>query len=279
MSAPRVLVLGASGQVGNALLACLRQRGIEVVAVSRQSRCAQPGVDWLPGSLEDMPDFPAELDTWISVGPLDAFALWVARSRRQPRRVVALSSTGRKDKAGSPDAGERDLARRLREAEDSLLSGVPDGLRHVTILRPTLLYGSGRDRSLSRLVSLARRFRFLPLPATASGLRQPVHVDDVAQAIAGCLDAPATFGRAFDLPGGEALGFIDMVRRTLARHAPGARICLLPGWLFAAGAALGRALGFSPAGRGALARLQMDQVADAEPAAKAFGFAPRRFEP
>ena len=278
MSPLRILLLGASGQVGRALLALLKQRGFELFAVSRQSHPAEAGVTWLHGSLEDMPALPAGVDTWISVGPLDAFAAWAGQSG-QPRalRVVALSSTGRNDKAASPDAGELELARRLADAEDSLFAGAP--ARVVTVLRPTLLYGSGRDRSLSRLVAMARRFRLLPLPATATGLRQPVHVDDVARAIVDCLEAPATFGRALDLPGGEALPFIEMVRRTLERHAPDARIWLLPGWLFAAMAGLARVLGLSPAGRGALARLQRDQIADARPAAEAFGYAPRSFDP
>lgn len=279
MSARRLLVLGASGQVGEALLPRLEKAGIEVVAVSRLARPARPGVTWLLGSLENMPAVPADVDTWISVGPLDAFARWVAQSDRQPRRLVALSSTGRTDKADSPDPAERELARRLRDAEQSLLAGAAPHASAVTVLRPTLLYGSGRDRSLARLASLARRLRFLPLPATATGLRQPVHVGDVAQAIVACLDAPAAFGRAFDLPGGEALGFIDMVRRTLAHHAPGARLCLLPGGLFVALAAIARVAGFNPAGRGAIARLQRDQIADATPAAMAFGYAPRRFDP
>lgn len=278
MSPPRVLVLGASGQVGGALLALLKQTGVELLAVSRQPRPAEAGVTWLHGSLEDMPALPAGVDTWISVGPLDAFAAWVGQSGQQrPLRVVALSSTGRNDKAASPDAEELDLARRLRDAEDSLFAGEP--ARVVTVLRPTLLYGSGRDRSLTRLVSIARRARLLPLPATATGLRQPVHVDDVARAIVDCLEAPASFGRTFDLPGGEALPFIEMIRRTLERHAPDARVWLLPGWLFAAMAGFARVLGLSLAGRGVLARLARDQIADAKPAAQAFGYAPRRFTP
>lgn len=279
MTMPRVLVLGASGQVGVALLSLFLQRGVEVLAVSRQSRPAQAGVTWLRGSLEAMPPVPADVDTWISVGPLDAFAAWVERAGRRPARLVAVSSTGRKDKAESPDSGERDLARRLRDAEDSLLAGASMRECAITILRPTLLYGSGRDRSLSRLVAFALRFKGVPLPASATGRRQPVHVDDVARAIVDCLEAPASFGRGFDLPGGETLEFIEMVRRTLSRHAPNARVWLLPAWLFAGAAALGRVLGFATAGRGALARLQQDQVADVAPAAEAFGFAPRRFDP
>ena len=277
MSSPRVLVFGASGQVGAPLLALLEQRGIDVLALSRQARPARAGVTWLRGSLEDMPALPPDTDTWISVGPLDAFARWAGQSGQRPRRLVALSSTGREDKAASPDAGERELAQRLRDAERSLFASAHG--RAVTILRPTLLYGSSRDRSLSRLAAIARRTRCLPLPVTATGLRQPVHVDDIARAILDCLDAPAAFGRAFDLPGGETLTFIDMVRRTLARHAPAARVCLLPGWLFAALASAARVLRVRPVGKGALARLGRDQVADAALAAAAFGYLPRRFDP
>ena len=50
-----------------------------------------------------------------------------------------------------------------------------------TIFRPTLIYGTGRDRSLAPIARFARRWRVLPLPVGARGLRQPVHaaVDDI----------------------------------------------------------------------------------------------------
>ena len=142
------------------------------------------------------------------------------------------------------------------------------------------MYGRGRDRNLTPLVERARRWRCLPLPANATGLRQPVHVDDVAAAVLACLDhGLTTAGRAFDLPGGETLPFDRMLERALAAQAPGARLLRLPRGLFALAARLASALGRPVAGGGVLARLSADQVADPGPARAAFGYHARRFRP
>lgn len=275
----QVLVVGLSGQVGEALRPRLLARFGEIDAVSRAPRAAEPGVRWWLGSLAAMPAAAAGHEIILSVGPLDCFAEWFDVAAPGATRVVALGSTGRHDKLDSPDPAERALASRLAAAEARLFAA---GLRQgaaVTILRPTLLYGAGRDRSLAALVAMARRWHCLPLPANARGLRQPVHVDDVAAAVLACLEAPVTAGRAYDLPGSEALPFDEMVRRVIVRHAPGTWMPRIPASLVGALAWLWRRSGRDGAGPGALARLARDQTADAGPARADFGYAPGPFRP
>ena len=97
-----------------------------------------------------------------------------ARAHRRDR-IAGLTTRSRRRSSGA----ERGTA--PRRAEDSLFEYGRRGGVAVTVLRPTMLYGSGRD-SLSQLVATAHRWRLLPLPAGATGLRQPVHVGDVARA-------------------------------------------------------------------------------------------------
>lgn len=276
-----VFVFGLSGQVGESLAPHLLARFDRVDALTRHPRESLPGVAWLRGSLEQMPQGGAmQHDVLISLGPLDAFARWYAHARPAASRVIALGSTGLRDKAASSDPQERELARRLAESESTLFHAGREIGAAVTVLRPTLLYGRGRDRSLTPLVALARRWRVLPLPSAARGLRQPVHVDDVAAAIVACLDAPAAFsaGRAYDLPGGEVLAFDAMVRRTLQRHAPRSRVLLLPAFLFHALVWMAARLGKEIA-PGSLSRLSANQTADPTPAQTAFGYRPGPFRP
>jgi nucleoside-diphosphate-sugar epimerase len=275
----RILVLGLSGQLGDALSPRLRERERHVLAVSRQARVAQPGVEWLLGSLEAMPAIPPDVDCIISLGPLDAFVRWFATAELSVTRVVAIGSTGRSDKLDSLDPAERDLARRLGAAEGDLFSHGAGRAISVTILRPTLLYGLGRDQTVARLLNAARRFGFLVLPSSATGLRQPVHVADVADAVMRCLDTPTTSGRVYDLPGGETLRFDQMVQRTLERHAPGRPLLRIPAPLFSLGVHVAALLGRSPIERGVLSRLRADQLADATAAANDFGYRARRFDP
>lgn len=275
----RLLVFGLSGQVGDALLPALAERGDKVFAVSRQLRDAPAGIDWLRGSLQDMPELPAGLDAIVSLGPLDAFAAWFAERGPGVARIVALGSTGRVDKLHSPDPLERELAQRLASAEDTLSAACARRGVGLTLLRPTMVYGADRDRSLSRLLQVARRWHVLVLPSDARGLRQPVHVADVAWAVQKCLETPATAGLAFDLPGGEAIAFDQMVRRTLAARAPACRLIRIPTPLFRLGLAIVSRVRPAPLGPGMLARLSMDQLADDSAARSAFGYRPRRFDP
>ena len=275
---PSTLVLGLSGQVGVALRSARPGSLPPVLAFSRRSQAPAPGVEWRQADLEYTPECPPEIDCILSLGPLDVFAGWLQRSGARPARIVALGSTGARHKHASPDPTDRDAAQRLAHAESVLFDCARERAIAATLLRPTLLYGSGTD-SLARLAAFARRTRLLPWPKRATGLRQPVHVDDVGAAVLACLHAPASAGRAFDLPGAEALSFDAMVERHLSVHAPSARLWRLPGPLFALAGGAARLAGRGEGLRGWLARAAHDQVADACAAREAFGYAPRPFMP
>lgn len=276
----RALVFGGSGQVGAALLPRLLDAGWEVVAISREPQADAPALRWLRGDLAHCEGLPAAVDAIFSCGPLDHFAAWYARSTLAAPRVLAFGSTSVAVKGDSADPRERDLARRLREGERSVHAAAAARGAAATLLRPTLVYGAGRDRTLSRLAALARRFGWLPVPRDADGLRQPVHVDDLAAAAVAACDAPATHGNGYDLPGGETLAWREMVARTLAARKPSPRLLPVPGALFALAVRVARLLGKGEGlGDAALARLREDLVFDDGPARRDFGYAPRPFRP
>lgn len=274
------LVFGGTGQVGEPLVARLHDRGWRITAVSRQPMTDEPALTWLQGGFDAMPPLPAHVDAIVSCGPLDGFARWYAKGAPQATRVVAFGSTSVRVKQNSPDVDERDVAQRLQHAEDVLMAASAARGAPATVLRPTLVYGAARDATLSRIARLAHRIRIVPLPRRATGLRQPVHVDDLADAALACLAQPSTAGRAYDLPGGEALQYREMLRRMLQALDPPARLLELPGPLFdfvlRIARARGHAGGFTDA---ALDRMRRDLVFDATPAREGFGYAPRAFQP
>lgn len=274
------LVFGGSGQIGAPLLPRLRDAGWRISAVSRSARSDEPGLHWLRGDLTHVDSLPARVDAIFSCGPLDHFARWYAASGIETGRVLAFGSTSIEAKRGSADPEERDVAARLREGERGVFETAAARGAAATLLRPTLVYGAGRDRTLTRIATLAQDWGRFVLPRRAHGLRQPVHVDDLAAAAFAAVDAAASFGVAYALPGGEALAYRDMVARTLAVLQPPPPLLEVPSPLFSAallGArALGRINGFGDA---AVARMRSDLVFDAAPAAHDFGYAPRPFWP
>lgn len=274
------LLFGGSGQIGRPLLAGLSRAGWRVTALSRDPQPDRPGLAWVQGDFAHMPPLPEQVDAVLSCGPLDAFARWYATAPVRAQRVIAFGSTSVDTKRGSADAQERDVARRLREGEATLFDAAHARGAAATVLRPTLVYGAGRDATLTRIAALARRWGRFPLPRNAQGRRQPVHVDDLAQAALDCLAAELAHGRAYALPGGETLPFREMVARVLATLEPPPRLVELPSPLFTAALFAAHVSGRDPGlGEAAVRRMRNDLVFDVAPAAADFGYAPRAFHP
>lgn len=274
------LVFGASGQIGVPLCGRLVADGWRVLAVSREPRRARAGVQWLRGELARVDGLPREVDAVFSCGPSDAFAHWYARGDVACARVVMFGSTSADVKRDSTDTAERAIAQRLLQAEALLFGTAAARGQAATVLRPTLVYGAGRDHNVTRIAQLARRLRGFALPADADGLRQPVHVDDLADAALACADAPDTHGRTYAVPGGETLAYREMVARVLSAVRPSPRLVVLPAPVFRGVLSIARLGGvardFNDA---ALARMREDLVFDAGPAQRDFGYAPRAFAP
>lgn len=272
------LVFGASGQIGQALLARLAVEGWRVFAVSRMPRPQAGRVTWLTGGFAGVDGLPDAVDVVFSTGPLDGFAQWYARGQVATRRVVAFGSTSLDTKQASADAYERDIVARLQAAERIVFDTALVNGAAATLLRPTLVYGAGRDQTLARIAAMGRRMGFFVLPRGADGKRQPVHVDDLAHAAREVVDAPATHGRAYALPGGETLAYREMVARTLAALDPPAKLREVPMPVFKVLLGLARVAGLM---RGltddAVARMREDLVFDAAPAFHDFGYTPRSF--
>jgi nucleoside-diphosphate-sugar epimerase len=116
------------------------------------------------------------------------------------------------------------------------------------------------------------RQRVFPLLA-GRGLRQPVHADDIAQAVMAALDQPEAAGRVLPLGGGERLPASEMFAR-VRNSLPVATLPVpLPAWL------LRLSRHAVPRLRGPLTRLEANLIADNSEVQRLLGVSPRPFQP
>jgi hypothetical protein len=235
---------GASTPSGQALR---EQAPIELVGYSR-SVLGTSG--WLhPADLSDPSGFmpagrPHSPAIWISFAPiwllapfLNQLALYHPERLQGLCGVIACSSSSSVTKRFAANHFDRQLVARLTSAEDHLLATCRKLSITCCILRPTLIYGQAGgvgDRNLSRLIELMRRFPLLPLPAE-SGLRQPIHVSQLAAVALHLAHQLARPGSSSSLPECIALGgditltYAGMIRALQQSQPSGdpARRCIL----------------------------------------------------
>jgi nucleoside-diphosphate-sugar epimerase len=278
----RVLVTGGSSLVGRFLVPRLLQRGHEVHVLSRRQAtdAAASGGRWHVADIAAAaPDLALGAFRVVHLAPLWLLPpLLPAWSGRGLERVVAFGSTSRFTKLGSADAGERQLARALQDAEQRVVSACTTHGVVWTLLRPTLIYGAGKDANLTRIAGVIRRLGFFPLPSGACGRRQPVHADDLAQAAVEALERPAAANRAYDLSGGSTLTYREMVEGVFAGLGRRPRILAVPRRALRAGLRLLALVPGADVGAPALIdRMLEDLCFDHAEATRDLDFRPRPF--
>jgi nucleoside-diphosphate-sugar epimerase len=148
---------------------------------------------------------------------------------------------------------------------------------NYTILRPTMIYGTPRDRNIWRLISYLSRWPFIPVVGRGDALQQPVFVDDVANAVVQAADSECAIGKAYNLAGAAPLSFVQMVDTVCTGlNRSVARIHLPPRPTRAVAAALSRfGIPITPE---QVARIEEDKTFDTSAAATDLCFAPLNFE-
>lgn len=274
----RVGILGASSFLGQRALSLLVQHGHSTSAFTRSLSkvCACPGVAW-----READDWKGlTLDTLLSFAPIWVLCDYLERlASTHVKRVVVLSSTSRFAKHASPDSRERDVAQRLIRAEERLEQWAAERQIEWVIMRPTLIYGFGGDKNISEIARFIQRFGFFPLIGGGTGLRQPVHGDDVIQACLSAMNKPELPSGGYNLSGGEILPYHTMVRRVFQAMARPVRTVPLPAKALGWGVSIMRCLPrYRHLSSALVARMNQDLVFDHSQASQRFGFAPRTFQ-
>jgi len=191
----RVLVTGATGFIGQALVPALLACGAQVRGLGRS---ALPGLAWHTADLTQASSLRgccADIEVVLhlagiahtravgsrheEVTVMGTRALLAEAVSSQVRRFIFVSSI----KAGCSDDA---YARSRRAAEDLVRDA---GLAATAIVRPALVYSPGMKGNLAHLLAAAAHGLPLPLPR-GGAVRGLIHRDDLVAVLMALLRAP-----------------------------------------------------------------------------------------
>ena len=278
---PFAVIFGATSLVGRYLTKRLADNGFDGLCLSRRAEPTRyetpPCFAWKTVSEGESLRVPAST-TFFSLAPISALPALVGRTTGGVR-LIALSTSSVLFKAESSNPDERHLAQALRQAETEVQSVCQDRGIAWTLFRPTLVYDPGHDRNVSTIAAFVRRFGVFPIAWPGTGRRQPIHADDVAQAMTVAAGVPDARGAIFDLPGGETLTYRVMVRRIFESSGRRPVLLYLPLGLARVAFNAWRAVTGAEYSVASLERMNMDLTLDPAPVRKALGITCRPFRP
>jgi nucleoside-diphosphate-sugar epimerase len=279
--AGRVAVVGANSQIGLFLVPRLVSAGYAVFPIGREDKRGVIGqrsyvFDESSGCFNPTLD---HVDALISLAPLPTIAMVLKMAQSlNARRIIAFGSTGRYSKIGSTSPLEQDFVVQQERAENLFSITSEEMGIGWTLFRPTMIYGADADQNVYFIKSMIRKFGFFPMPIGANGMRQPVHVNDLAVACMLALNCDITINRAYNLGGGEMLVFADLVKRIFNAEELSPVIIRIPKVMFLLLIAVAQKLpGFTFLRRQMIDRMYQDLTADNQPAKEDFGYEPQAF--
>jgi NADH dehydrogenase len=293
MTSRLVTVFGGTGFLGQRIVRHLRERDAPVRVASRHPERArellgtsEPGLDSVAADVHDdrsVADAIAGSDAVVN-----AVSLYVEHGRETFRsvhveaarrvaaeaqragvaRLVHVSGIGAD--AASPSA----YIRSRGEGESAVRAAYPNAV----IIRPAVMFAPD-DAFLTTIVALLRRLPVYPMFGSGETRLQPVHVEDVAEAIARVLQASEPPPLTLEC-GGPRIYSYEQLLRTVAEGA-GVKATLLPlpfpAWH--ALALIGEILPRPPITRNQVELMQVNNVVASDmPGLTALGITPRSIE-
>ena len=84
---------------------------------------------------------------------------------------------------------------------------------NITILRPTMVYGSPGDINMSRLIKYIDKYKILPVFGNGENLLQPIFVRDLSNAYFNVIKfKEKTFNKSYNLAGKEPISYINILK-------------------------------------------------------------------
>jgi nucleoside-diphosphate-sugar epimerase len=219
----RVLVAGASGCVGQAVVRALRSRGHRVIQAGRRATDGEnslhldynqsvPPARWAERLRERqinavvncvgilMPSTEQTFERVHTEGPIELFRGAAAAGVTRVVQISALGVGGDAQSLATPYLHSKLLA------DEALATLALDW----AVLRPSLIYGPA-----SQSASLFATLSSLPvigLPGRGQQAVQPIHVYEVAEAVVRLIEQQGALADVYELGGASAMSYRDMLQ-------------------------------------------------------------------
>lgn len=267
MTTKRILISGGTGFIGQAIAKALLRKNCPVRILSRHHQNTEGVVEGnitkpetLPAACQGIdlviqcaqfPGHPVENKrkhyTYFEVDALGTENLAKAAKAAGVKHFIYLSGAGTDGKKTEPWFKAKWYAEQAIHG-----TGLP-----ATILRPSWVYGPS-DRSLNRILKMAKIFPVVPLIGGGKNHVQPIYVGDLADIVASCAATAGEGDRLFDVGGPQEFKMKTMLKIALKARGIKAWLLSIPKWLVKP--LVGQAVDF----------ITMDVSIDLEPLQKAF---------
>jgi len=217
-----IIVFGPYGQVGLAVIRLALSLGIKVCSVlHRRSVSFSHPLFRQVKKAELKKVFSGGDKKVVFTGPINKIKEY-AEILEDTSHIICFSSTSKFTKSLSSSKFYKNIVKDFEEGEKYIDETAAKVDFKFNIIRPTLIYGFGIDSNISALVKFIKKYKVLPVYKDACGLRQPVHVEDLANSVLSLFNnGSKTYNKAYNLSGGETLTYYAMVERifeTLDSH-------------------------------------------------------------
>jgi len=99
------------------------------------------------------------------------------------------------------------------EKKISVLTGAPNCITSVTILRPSMIYGDVCDSNMSKFIRMIDKIRIIPVINGGKSLVQPVNARDLGKAFYNVLMSPnETVDKDYELTGEKPITMIEVFK-------------------------------------------------------------------